>query len=137
MIDDKGMTPLIVDFHIRVLLPCYRETPEMVRSSTSRRSIRICTRAEQSAVHWGSGQAVHPACMPIHTCKNRQLATEVSHIRPQIRTTVQAVLAAHIPPGCRRTVYVCDDGKDPVKRVRCVSSLLRHPSSVLRTLAVP
>lgn len=62
VIDDKGTTPLIVDFHIRVLLPCYRETPEM------------------------------------------------------IRTTVQAVLAAHIPPGCRRTVYVCDDGKDPVKR---------------------
>jgi hypothetical protein len=38
-------------------------------------------------------------------------------LKLQIRTTAQAVLAAHVPPGCRRTVYVCDDGKDPVKRV--------------------
>lgn len=27
------MTPLIHDYHVRVLLPCYRETPEMVRIS--------------------------------------------------------------------------------------------------------
>jgi hypothetical protein len=69
----------------------------------------------------------------------------------QIRTTAQAVLAAHLPPGCRRTVYVCDDGKDPVKRVgdsccaisslglsaheRILSGVTKHAGCVLRRLA--
>lgn len=33
--------------------------------------------------------------------------------------TVTAALSAPVPFGCRKTVYVCDDGKDPVKRSFC------------------
>jgi hypothetical protein len=32
-----------------------------------------------------------------------------------ITATVRAALAAHVPPGVTRTVYLCDDGKDPQK----------------------
>lgn len=33
-----------------------------------------------------------------------------------IQATVGAALAAEVPPGCSRVVYLCDDGKDPEKR---------------------
>jgi hypothetical protein len=36
--------------------------------------------------------------------------------------TVSAALEALVPPGCRRTLYLCDDGKDDAKR-RYVASL--------------
>ena len=115
--DDKGMTPLIHDYHVRVLLPCYRETPEMVRSS-------ICktpqvTTPEMHRCCWEAIASWTPStAQPLLTCA----------LLLQIRTTAQAVLSAHLPPGCRRTVYVCDDGKDPVKRVGhlcCAISSLR------------
>jgi hypothetical protein len=32
-----------------------------------------------------------------------------------IGATVGAALAAAVPPGFTRTVYLCDDGKDPEK----------------------
>lgn len=33
-----------------------------------------------------------------------------------IQKTVLAALNATLPAGCARTVYLCDDGKDPEKR---------------------
>lgn len=27
-----------------------------------------------------------------------------------------ALLEAELPEGCQRTIYLCDDGKDPLKR---------------------
>ena len=33
-----------------------------------------------------------------------------------IMATVGAALAADLPPGCKRTLYLCDDGKDPDKK---------------------
>ncbi len=30
--------------------------------------------------------------------------------------TVTAAVDADLPPGCRRLVYLCDDGADPAKR---------------------
>jgi hypothetical protein len=33
-----------------------------------------------------------------------------------ITNTVTAALAAEVPPGVTRTVYLCDDGKDPAKK---------------------
>ena len=33
-----------------------------------------------------------------------------------LQRTVTAALHAHLPQGCRRTVYLCDDGKDPGKK---------------------
>ena len=33
-----------------------------------------------------------------------------------IQKTVLAALDATLPAGCARTVYLCDDGKDPEKR---------------------
>lgn len=117
MSDDKGMSPLLHDYHVRVLLPCYRETPEMVRSGTCKAPpvMRLCP----AYVLVGSETVSAP-----RSAKAPLKCT----LLPQIRTTAQAVLAAHLPPGCRRTVYVCDDGKDPVKRVsdsRCATSSLR------------
>jgi hypothetical protein len=32
-----------------------------------------------------------------------------------ITNTVTAALAAEVPPGVTRTLYLCDDGKDPAK----------------------
>jgi hypothetical protein len=33
-----------------------------------------------------------------------------------IMNTMTAALSAEIPPGVTRTVYLCDDGKDPRKK---------------------
>ncbi len=33
--------------------------------------------------------------------------------------TVTAALSAPVPFGCRKTLYLCDDGKDPDKRAFC------------------
>ena len=33
-----------------------------------------------------------------------------------IQKTVLAALDAPLPAGCARTIYLCDDGKDPEKR---------------------
>lgn len=33
-----------------------------------------------------------------------------------IEATVQAALDAEMPPSCKRTVYLCDDGKDKEKK---------------------
>jgi hypothetical protein len=33
-----------------------------------------------------------------------------------ITNTVTAALAAEVPPGVERTLYLCDDGKDGAKR---------------------
>jgi hypothetical protein len=33
-----------------------------------------------------------------------------------IQATVGAALAAELPAGCRRLVYLCDDGKDAAKQ---------------------
>ena len=33
-----------------------------------------------------------------------------------VQKTVAAALDATLPAGCARTVYLCDDGKDPEKR---------------------
>jgi hypothetical protein len=33
-----------------------------------------------------------------------------------IEATVQAALDADMPPSCKRTLYLCDDGKDKEKK---------------------
>ena len=33
-----------------------------------------------------------------------------------LRATLEAVLDAFLPPGCTRTVYLCDDGADSEKK---------------------
>jgi hypothetical protein len=33
-----------------------------------------------------------------------------------LRATLEAALDAPMPPGCSRTIYLCDDGADPEKR---------------------
>lgn len=62
-----GKKPLRHNYHVRVLVPCYKEDLNILK--------RTC------------------AC----------------------------ALAAYLPPGCSRTVYLCDDGKDPMKRKWCAS----------------
>jgi hypothetical protein len=39
-----------------------------------------------------------------------------------VTATVKAALAAAVPPGVTRTVYLCDDGRDP-KKAAFVASL--------------
>lgn len=80
----------------------------------------ICT-APLSIHHCGgffntrSGQNLHTPNQlsnfkPIqNTRKTRQEALDV------VAGTVGAALAAAVPPGVTRTVYLCDDGKDPKK----------------------
>ena len=36
-----------------------------------------------------------------------------------VRRTVMAAYDALLPAGCQRTIYLCDDGKDPKKRKFC------------------
>ena len=36
-----------------------------------------------------------------------------------VRRTVMAAYDAELPAGCQRTIYLCDDGKDPKKRKFC------------------
>jgi len=36
-----------------------------------------------------------------------------------VRRTVMAAYDAVLPAGCQRTIYLCDDGKDPKKRKFC------------------
>jgi hypothetical protein len=38
-----------------------------------------------------------------------------------VRRTVMAAYLADLPDGCSRTIYICDDGKDPKKRKFCDS----------------
>ena len=33
-----------------------------------------------------------------------------------LRRTIMAAYDAQLPEGCSRTIYLCDDGKDPKKR---------------------
>lgn len=33
-----------------------------------------------------------------------------------LRRTIMAAYDAQLPEGCHRTIYLCDDGKDPKKR---------------------
>ena len=57
--NESASLPLSRPFHVRVLLPCYRESLELFQA------------------------------------------------------TVNACIHAELPTGCRRTVYICDDGNDP------------------------
>lgn len=43
-----------------------------------------------------------------------------------VRRTISAARKAHIPGGCRVTIYLCDDGKDPLKRDFCNSFKVRY-----------
>ena len=47
-----------------------------------------------------------------------------------VQRTVLAALGADLPAGCERTVYLCDDGKDPGKRqwaqARSCACLMSH-----------
>ena len=36
-----------------------------------------------------------------------------------VRRTVMAAYDALLPAGCARTIYLCDDGKDPKKHAFC------------------
>ena len=65
----KALVRLRHDYHVRVLVPCYKEDTSILQ--------RTC------------------AC----------------------------ALACQLPPGCSRTVYLCDDGKSPDKRKWCVLGL--------------
>lgn len=57
-----------------------------------------------------------------------------------IRRTILAAHNAHLPKGCKRTVYLCDDGKDEKKRkfidkldsehIVYVSGRVREPGEV-------
>jgi hypothetical protein len=43
----------------------------------------------------------------------------IQHIQESLGTieaTVQAALDADMPPSCKRTLYLCDDGKDKEKK---------------------
>lgn len=55
----SGRLPLARAFHVRVMLPCYRESLELIQA------------------------------------------------------TAYATIRAELPSGCFRSVYICDDGKDP------------------------
>lgn len=68
--NETGRLPLSRAFHVRVMLPCYRESVELIQA------------------------------------------------------TAYACIRAELPAGCYRTVYICDDGKDPEKAewVRTVNS---------------
>jgi len=36
-----------------------------------------------------------------------------------VRRTIMAAYDSLLPAGCARTIYLCDDGKDPKKRKFC------------------
>jgi hypothetical protein len=147
------MSPLLHDYHVRVLLPCYRETPEMVRSGTCKGTSSIQLLELKNALTRHARCVLHICWWAARPFQPTLCTAPPLHVHPslQIRTTAQAVLAAHLPPGCRRTVYVCDDGKDPVKRVgdsccaisslglsaheRILSGVTKHAGCVLRRLA--
>lgn len=57
--NESGRLPLSRAFHVRVMLPCYRESLELIQA------------------------------------------------------TAYACIRAELPAGCHRTLYICDDGKDP------------------------
>jgi hypothetical protein len=64
-----------------------------------------------------------------------------------VRRTVMAAYDAMLPAGCQRTIYLCDDGKDPKKRKFCdglgpdvshttpVTLSLEHQGNLPRALA--
>ena len=51
-----------------------------------------------------------------------------------LQRTCACALACQMPPGCSRTVYLCDDGKSPEKRKWCVYRI--GPASDLVTLCL-
>jgi endoglucanase len=61
--------------------------------------------------------ATIPHC-PLRSCRFhvRVLVPCYKEELSVIAATVQAALDADLPPGARRTVYLCDDGNSPDKR---------------------
>ena len=43
-----------------------------------------------------------------------------------LQQTVLGALTADLPGNCRRTIYLCDDGKDPAKRDWYAPSALKY-----------
>ena len=60
--DEDGLPVVDMPYHVRVLVPCYKEDIDI------------------------------------------------------LRRTLTAAHEAELPKGCQRTIYLCDDGKDPEKR---------------------
>ena len=56
-----------------------------------------------------------------------------------VRRTIMAAYDAALPTGCARTIYFCDDGKDPKKRKFCdqIGPEVRLDSKSCRPLAYP
>lgn len=63
--------------------------------------------------------AHNSVCCPVqmkHSYHIRVLVPCYKESLDILRRTIMAAYDAELPEGCQRTIYLCDDGKDPKKR---------------------
>ena len=99
-------------YHIRMLVPCYREELEIVQ------------RTVLAALHADGHQTLNPCDAPRQVTLPYHIRVLVPCYREEleiVQRTVLAALDADLPAGCARTVYLCDDGK-----VRGLATVTHH-----------
>jgi hypothetical protein len=112
-------------FHVRILIPCYTEALEIVKPTL------LAAAAAALPQVW-----CQPFCRcAADLCKIRPLFDSVEH-RPQRmekeRTAAPESAVTFPPQRVRRSIYLCDDGKDPIKEAWVASLELDCPVFYIR-----
>jgi hypothetical protein len=122
-----GVTPIAfppTTFH--VLVPCYTvgdagATAGVQGSPGAAQGISLLLAPEfqvylcttQQAVHGSATAALMPNLLWLQE-ESENFEEDGSQDIPMIRGTLEAILSCYIPPGCRLTVTLCDDGQRKV-----------------------
>jgi hypothetical protein len=134
--DGRVVLPPGKRFRVHILVPCYK-----VRARACSRCACVCVcvcgvccmcllRVFVACVccvlacashEQGGGRSDLNDSQPTHAHAHTLSLTHARPTRRQeslevITNTVTAALAAEVPPGVTRTLYLCDDGKDAAKR---------------------
>ena len=119
--NDPGKPRTRYPYHVRVLVPCYKESLEILRRRAPGPlpAHLACTasihaaRAGYDLIDDGVIMISQYACQYQHdVLKLACTATASSEeMCPCMRRTVMAAYDATLPAGCQRTIYLCDDGK--------------------------
>lgn len=127
--DGRVVLPADKRFRVHILVPCYKVGPTgccchmfCCRNSYVSVSSLITNRAQASLKHCmvASAGMVMKVIQVILQSLLTHVVFTAGFLPPQeslevITNTVTAALAAEVPPGVTRILYLCDDGKDPAK----------------------
>lgn len=112
--DGRVVLPADKRFRVHILVPCYKVRVRVGQKAGGVITCLLAWRTKSSFSQQGYRQTTitqPPAFSLFHSFPpSPQESLEV------ITNTVTAALAAEVPPGVTRILYLCDDGKDPSKR---------------------